>query len=83
MKVEDLDKEAIVAIEKLLEEFKVDVPSGYRAWLKLAWIRGFHSGWKYATERWTEMIDEMLPKEGDIKKELEKIREQTQEQPKC
>lgn len=78
----DLDKESIVAIDKLLEETGSNVPLSYRSLLKLAWIRAFHSGWEYAAKRWSKMIDETLPTEEDIKKELGKIREQTMEQPR-
>ena len=72
----DLDKEAIVAIDELLEETKVDAPSIYRTLLKLAWTRAFHSGWDYAAKRWSKMIDEVMPTKGSIEKELKKIWEQ-------
>ena len=78
----DLDKEAIVAIDKMLEGFKIDVSTGYRAVLKLVWTRAFHAGWKYAEERWAKMIDEVLPTKEDIEKDLKKIWEQPMPQPR-
>jgi len=78
----DLDKEVILEVNKLVEECQVNVPPSLMGFFKLIWIRAFHSGWDYATMRWTKMIDETLPGKDDIEKDLKDLRTKIVEQPR-